>query len=152
MGINDSYWMRQAYQQALLAQQEGEVPVGALLVNEQQQLIAISRNAVQRSHDPTEHAEIRVLRQAAAVVQNHRLLGCTLYVTLEPCAMCAGALVHARVKRVVFAARDFKAGAAGSVFYLFQGYAFIHKFQIDEGIMEVSCSLLLSNFFKSCRE
>lgn len=144
--------MRHAYQQALLAQQEGEVPVGALLVDTQQQLIAINRNAVQKSHDPTEHAEIRVLRQAARVLQNHRLVGCTLYVTLEPCAMCAGALVHARVKRVVFATRDFKAGAAGSVYNLLQGYPLNHKVQIDEGVMQVPCSSLLSDFFKSCRE
>lgn len=149
--MNDHYWMSQAYEQALLAQKEGEVPVGAVIVDENNHLLSVGRNAMQQSHDPTDHAEIRALREAAVALENHRLLGCTLFVTLEPCAMCAGALIHARIKRLVFAARDFKAGAAGSVYNLLQGYPLNHKVQIDEGIMQEQCAFLLSSFFKSCR-
>lgn len=143
--------MQQAYEQAFLAQNEGEVPVGAVLVSNEGELLGASRNAVQNSHDPSDHAEVRVIRQAAQQLKNHRLLDTTLYVTLEPCPMCAGLIVHARIKRVVFATRDFKAGAAGSVYNLLQGYPLNHKVQIDEGIMQSECALLLSDFFKACR-
>jgi tRNA(adenine34) deaminase len=149
--MNDQYWMQQAYEQAFLAQNEGEVPVGAVLVSNEGELLGANRNAVQNSHDPSEHAEVRVIRQAAQQLKNHRLLDTTLYVTLEPCPMCAGLIVHARIKRVVFATRDFKAGAAGSVYNLLQGYPLNHKVQIDEGIMQSECALLLSDFFKACR-
>lgn len=149
--MNDQYWMQQAYEQAFLAQSEGEVPVGAVLVSSEGELLGASRNAVQNSHDPADHAEVRVIRQAAQQLKNHRLLDTTLYVTLEPCPMCAGLIVHARIKRVVFATRDFKAGAAGSVYNLLQGYPLNHKVQIDEGIMQSECALLLSDFFKACR-
>ena len=151
MGMNDLYWMQQAYEQALLAKAQAEVPVGAVLVSKENQLLAAGRNTVQCEHDPAGHAEINTLRQASLLVQNHRLLDTTLYVTLEPCAMCAGALVHARVKRLVFATRDFKAGAAGSLFNLLQGYPLNHQVFIDEGIMQKECSLLLTDFFKTCR-
>ena len=151
MGMNDLFWMKKAYEQALLAQQEGEVPVGAVLVSKENQIIGLGRNALQQSHDPTDHAEIRALRAASLTLGNHRLLDSTLYVTLEPCVMCAGALVHARVKRLVFATRDFKAGAAGSVYNLLQGYPLNHKVFIDEGIMQEPCALLLHEFFEACR-
>lgn len=151
MGMNDRFWMKQAYEQAILAGQEGEVPVGAVLVDKENQLIGIGRNALQTSHDPTDHAEIRALRDASAKLKNHRLLDSTLYVTLEPCTMCAGAIVHARVKRLVFATRDFKAGAAGSVYNLLQGYPLNHKVMIDEGIMQEECASLLHDFFKMRR-
>lgn len=150
--MNDLYWMKQAYEQALLAEKEGEVPVGAVLVSKDNQLLGLGRNAVEQNYDPCDHAEIRALRQASLVLKNHRLLDSTLYVTLEPCAMCAGALVHARVKRLVFASRDFKAGAAGSVYNILQGYPLNHKVLIDEGIMESECTSLLQNFFKQRRE
>jgi tRNA(adenine34) deaminase len=150
--MNDHFWMNQAYLQALRAQDEGEVPVGAVLVSQDHQIIGIGRNTLEHSHDPTDHAEIRALRQASSLLKNHRLLDSTLYVTLEPCVMCAGALVHARIKRVVFASRDFKAGAAGSVFNLLQGHPLNHTVQIDEGPMEEVCSTLLTNFFKSRRD
>ena len=101
--------------------------------------------------DPTAHAEIVAIRAAAGYLQNYRLQNTTLYVTLEPCCMCAGALVHARVKRVVFATRDFKAGAAGSIFNLLQGYPLNHQVQIDEGIMQHECAAILNDFFKSRR-
>ncbi|MGC1181462.1 tRNA adenosine(34) deaminase TadA [Legionella sp.] len=149
--MNDHYWMEIAYKQAFLAQSEGEVPVGAVLVNMEGVLLGVGRNAVQNSHDPADHAEVRVIRQASQQLKNHRLLGTTLYVTLEPCSMCAGLLVHARIKRLVFATRDFKAGAAGSVCNLLQGNPLNHRVQIDEGIMQQESALLLSDFFKTCR-
>lgn len=149
--MNDHYWMNKAYEQALIAQEEGEVPVGAVLVSHDNQLLGTGRNALEHSHDPTDHAEICALRQASLVLNNHRLLNTTLYVTLEPCVMCAGAIVHARVKRLVFATRDFKAGAAGSVFNVLQGYPLNHKVLIDEGIMQERCSSLLREFFKRSR-
>lgn len=146
--MNDHYWMQIAFEQALLAQAEGEVPVGAVLVSKENQLIGLGRNFTQSSNDPSDHAEMRAIRQASQHLKNHRLLDTTLYVTLEPCAMCSGLLVHARIRRLVFAARDFKAGAAGSVYNLLQGYPLNHKVQIDEGVMQAECSLLLTNFFK----
>ncbi|VEB36962.1 tRNA-specific adenosine deaminase [Legionella sainthelensi] len=149
--MNDQYWMRQAYEQALLAQTEGEVPVGAVLVSKENQLLGAGRNLIQQSYDPSSHAEIHAIRQASQRLQNHRLLDTTLYVTLEPCAMCAGLMVHARISRLVFATRDFKSGAAGSVYNLLQGYPLNHKVQIDEGIMQAQCASLLSEFFKACR-
>ncbi|MBI2785356.1 MAG: nucleoside deaminase, partial [Legionella longbeachae] len=112
--MNDRYWMQKAYEQALLAHAEGEVPVGAVLVSKENQLIGMGRNLTQSSHDPSDHAEMRAIRQASQQLKNHRLLDTTLYVTLEPCAMCSGLMVHARIRRLVYAARDFKAGAAGS--------------------------------------
>jgi tRNA(adenine34) deaminase len=152
MGMSDKFWMNKAYEQALLAQEEGEVPVGAVLVSQDNKLLGEGRNAMEHSHDPTAHAEICALRQASLACNNHRLIHSTLYVTLEPCVMCAGALVHARVKRLVFATRDFKAGAAGSVFNLLHGYPLNHKVLIDEGIMQHTCANLLSDFFKQQRD
>ena len=149
--MNDQYWMQKAYEQAVLAQTEGEIPIGAVLVSKENKLLGSGRNAVQHSHDPSDHAEVKAMRQASQHLKNHRLLDSTLYVTLEPCSMCAGLIVHARIKRLVFATRDFKAGAAGSVYNLLQGYPLNHKVQIDEGIMQVECALLLSDFFKARR-
>lgn len=149
--MNDRLWMQMAYEQALLAQLEGEVPVGAVLVSKENELLGVGRNALQGSHDPSDHAEIRTIRQASQKLKNHRLLDTTLYVTLEPCAMCAGLIVQARIKRLVFATRDFKAGAAGSVFNLLQGVPLNHKVVIDEGVMQQECSNLLSDFFKFLR-
>lgn len=146
--MNDRFWMQKAYEQAVFAQAEGEVPVGAVLVSKDNQLLSSGRNSIQSSHDPSDHAEVCAIRDASQLLQNHRLLDTTLYVTLEPCAMCAGLIVHARIKRLVFATRDFKAGAAGSVYNLLQGYPLNHKVQIDEGIMQAECSLLLTDFFK----
>ncbi|KTD32476.1 tRNA-specific adenosine deaminase [Legionella moravica] len=140
-----------AYEQALLAQSEGEVPVGAVLVSKDNELLGVGRNALQKSHDPSDHAEFLSIRQAAQQLKNHRLLDTTLFVTLEPCVMCAGLIVQARIKRLVFATRDFKGGAAGSVFNLLQGYPLNHKVIIDEGLMQHECSSLLSDFFKTCR-
>ncbi|MFT4058621.1 MAG: tRNA adenosine(34) deaminase TadA [Legionella sp.] len=149
--MNDHYWMQKAYEQALFAQSEGEVPVGAVLVSKDNQLLASARNAIEKNQDPSEHAEVRVIRQAAQSLKNHRLLDTTLYATLEPCPMCAGLIVHARIQRLVFATRDFKTGAAGSVYNLLQGYPLNHKIQIDEGMMQAECAHLLSDFFKERR-
>lgn len=148
MGINDTYWMAQAFQFALKAKDQGEVPVGAVLISADNQLLGYGWNQVIQSNDPSAHAEIIAIRQATNQLKNYRLLNTTLYVTLEPCCMCAGALVHARIKRLVFATRDFKAGAAGSVYNLLRGYPLNHQLQIDEGIMQQECAALLTNFFR----
>lgn len=149
--MNDKFWMQKAYEQALLAQAEAEVPVGAVLISQNNELLGVGRNSTLKDTDPSAHAEIKAIRSAALTMNNHRLLDTTLYVTLEPCIMCAGLLVHARVKRLVFASRDFKAGAAGSVFNVVQGFPLNHKVIVDEGIMEHECSALLAGFFQSRR-
>lgn len=143
--------MQKAYEQALIAQSEGEVPVGAVLVNEKGELIGVGRNTLQTTHDPSDHAEFKAIRQAALSLKNHRLLNTTLYVTLEPCVMCAGLLVHARVRRLVFATRDLRAGAAGSAFNLLSGFPLNHQVIIDEGVMQAECSALLQDFFEERR-
>lgn len=144
--------MQKAFDQAKIAQSEGEVPVGAVLVSSSGELIGIGRNSLQHSHDPSDHAEFKAIRQAASALKNHRLLNTTLYVTLEPCVMCAGLLVHARIKRLVFATRDVRAGAAGSAFNLLSGHPLNHQVIIDEGVMQQECSALLAGFFDGCRD
>lgn len=139
--MSDLSWMEQAYRLAQEAEKAGEVPVGAVLISEDGELLGQGFNQTISQNDPTAHAEIVAIRKAAKHIQNHRLSNTTLYVTLEPCAMCAGALLHARVKRLVFATRDVKAGATGSVHNL------LHHVQIDEGVMQTECARLLSHFF-----
>ena len=151
MGVSDTVWMQHALDLARLAQQQGEVPVGAVLVSETNELLGRGWNQVIQSHDPTAHAEIVAIRDAAMHLQQYRLENTTLYVTLEPCCMCAGALVHARVKRVVFGTRDLNAGAAGSVYHLLQGARLNHAVQVDEGFLQQDCALLLTHFFKTKR-
>lgn len=148
---NDTLWMQEAYHLALLAKQQDEVPVGAILVDANQRILGHGWNQVIQRHDPTAHAEIIAIRAAAESLGNYRLLDTTLYVTLEPCPMCASALVHARVCRLVFATRDFNSGAAGSVYNLLNGYPLNHQIQIDEGLLQAECSILLENFFKERR-
>lgn len=145
--MNDAHWMQLALQEAQLAAQEGEVPVGAVVVRHGQ-LLATGRNASIRQNDPTAHAEVVALRAAAQVVGNYRLDDATLYVTLEPCPMCAGALLHARVGRVVFAAADPKTGAAGSVLNLFSHPALNHQTQLDQGVLADACAQELKQFFQ----
>lgn len=147
----DEQFMRRALELAAQAEQEGEVPVGALLVKDGQ-IIAEGWNRSIGDHDATAHAEIQVLRQAGQILQNYRLLDTTLYVTLEPCPMCAGALLHSRVKRIVFGAADLKAGAAGTVLNLFDTQAAYHYAQIESGLLEGECRLQLQNFFKRRRK
>ena len=146
MGMTDRERMAEAYALALQAQSEGEVPVGAVLFSEDGQCLGRGYNQVIQRHDPTAHAEIVAIREAARRIQNYRLQNTILYVTLEPCGMCATALVHARIQRLVFAARDVQAGAAGSVLNLLN-----HRVIVDEGVLQKECSLLLTNFFKSRR-
>lgn len=140
MGINDNHWMNCALLLAKKAQEQGEVPVGAVIVA-QNKLVGSGYNQVIHNHDPTAHAEIVAIRAAATLIENYRLTNMTLYVTLEPCTMCAGALMQARINRLVFGARDFKKGAAGS------RYNFLQTLQIDEGKLEPECSHLLKDFF-----
>ena len=146
----DRQFMQQAIEQAHLAAIAGEVPVGAVLVRDGQ-VISKAFNKPITNHDPSAHAEMLALRQAALAEQNYRLPGTTLYVTLEPCAMCAGAILHARVDRIVFGAPDPKTGAAGSVVDLFAMKQINHQTSFEGGIMGDECGQLLRNFFKERR-
>ncbi len=146
--------MRLAFDQALNAQLAGEVPVGAVImrmVDGVPQVLATGYNRPITTHDPTAHAEIVALRHAAQLLENYRLPGCTLYVTLEPCAMCAMALMHARLDRVVFAAADPKTGAAGSVVNLFAEPQLNHHTAVQGGLMSEAAGELLRDFFADRR-
>ena len=147
----DEAFMRLALEEAQAAGQAGEVPVGAVLVHDGQ-VLARGRNRPIAGHDPTAHAEIVALRDAAARLGNYRLDGCTLYVTLEPCSMCAGAMLHARLARVVYGARDPKTGVAGSVLDLFGERQLNHQTRVDGGVLEAECAALLQAFFQGRRE
>jgi len=142
--------MSHALSLAKNAAQQGEVPVGAVLVKDEQ-VIAEGWNCPIISHDPSAHAEIVALRKAAKIIGNYRLLDTTLYVTLEPCVMCAGAIIHARVKRLVFGANDFKTGAAGSVFDIFNSGKVNHVVDVQSAVMVDECGALLSDFFRARR-
>ncbi len=146
---SDEHWMRRALAEAAAAAAQGEVPVGAVVVRDGAELSG-GHNAVIQSADPTAHAEIVALRRAATVIGNYRLLGCTVFVTLEPCAMCVGALIHARVDRVVFAAIDPKAGALGSVFDLNTG-VLNHRLDVQSGVSADQSVALLQAFFRARR-
>jgi tRNA(adenine34) deaminase len=148
--VNDAAFMALALDEARQAAQAGEVPVGAVVVRDGE-VIASGRNSPVADSDPTSHAEIVALRAAARVLGNYRLDGCTLYVTLEPCAMCVGAMLHARLKRVVFGARDPKTGAAGSVVDLFSVDQLNHRTQVEGGVLQDKCGALLADFFKERR-
>ncbi|ORT50515.1 adenosine deaminase [Vibrio sp. qd031] len=147
----DNEYMRKAMSLASLAEQEGEVPVGALLVRDNE-IIATGWNRSIGQHDATAHAEIQVIRSAGEKLENYRLTDTTLYVTLEPCPMCAGALLHSRVGRIVFGAFDGKAGAAGSVLNLFESQAAYHYAEIEGGVLELECKAQLQAFFKRRRK
>lgn len=143
-------WMRHALSLAHRAEAEGEVPVGALIVRKGE-LIAEGWNQPVMSHDPTAHAEVMALRAAGIAENNYRLLDTTLYVTLEPCVMCAGAIIHARVGRVVYGAKDPRVGAAGSAFSLLGSDRFNHVVEVEGGVLAEECSDLLRRFFKARR-
>ncbi len=145
--MHDNYWMQQAFLLAKEAYVHAEVPVGAVLIGADGVILGSGYNQMIALNDPTAHAEILAIRNAANISNNYRLDGSTLYVTLEPCSMCAGAMIHARIRRLVFATRDFKSGAAGSVYNLLQGYPLNHTIQIDEGIMQKESAELLTDFF-----
>ncbi len=147
----DLYFMRKALALAQRARALNEVPIGAVVVDENGEIIGEGYNQPIRLCDPTAHAEILALRAAAQKKGNYRLLGCTLYVTLEPCPMCAGALVYARLKRVVFGAYDLKSGACGSLFTIVQDTRLNHQLQVQGGVLEEEARALLQKFFQSRR-
>ncbi|HKD60040.1 MAG TPA: tRNA adenosine(34) deaminase TadA [Terracidiphilus sp.] len=142
--------MREAVAEARKAASAGEVPIGAVLVC-RGEIIARGQNSVIRTSDPTAHAEIIALRQAARSFGNYRLLGCSLFVTLEPCAMCAGAMIHARIDRLVYAAADPKAGACGSVLSVINHPQLNHQMQVQVGFLAEQSSELLRSFFRERR-
>jgi len=148
--MTDEAFMRRALELAQRAQAEGEVPVGAVVALEEK-ILGEGWNRPIAAADPTAHAEIQAMRAASAALSNYRLTGATLYVTLEPCVMCAGAMFHARIGRVVFGASDPKAGAAGSVVDLFKNEKMNHHTQIQGGMLAEECGALLSRFFASRR-
>ena len=147
---DDAYFMEQAIAQARRAEALGEVPVGAVVVRDGA-VIATGYNHPIGTHDPTAHAEIMALRTAAQVLGNYRLPGCTLYVTLEPCAMCSGAMMHARLARVVYGATDPKTGACGSVLNLFDEAMLNHHTALHGGVLGEQCGALLREFFATRR-
>lgn len=150
MNPDDEKFMREALALARQAEAAGEVPVGAVLVKDGA-IITSGWNQPISAHDPTAHAEVMVLRAAGRIAGNYRLTGTTLYVTLEPCAMCAGALVHARVGRLVYGAADPKTGAAGSVFDLMRTDKLNHRIEVTGGVLTEECGALLKDFFSRRR-
>ncbi len=146
----DLDFLQLALEEAIAAGQAGEVPVGAVLVH-QGAVLASAQNRVLRDSDPTAHAEVLALRAGGLAMGNYRLNGCSLFVTLEPCSMCAGALVHARVDRVVYATADPKAGAAGSVLTVINHPRLNHQMQLDSGLLADESSELLKAFFRERR-
>ncbi len=146
----DRHWMARALVLAREAENAGEVPVGALVVLDDV-IIGEGRNCMIGKHDPSAHAEIEALRDAGGRLGNYRFPDATLYVTLEPCVMCAGAMIHARIGRVVFAARDPKTGAAGSMFDILQSDRHNHKLEVSAGICAQEAATMLSDFFRSRR-
>jgi len=147
---DDYFYMSQALNLAKKAAQLGEVPVGALLVKEGE-VIAKGWNRPISTSDPSAHAEMMALRLGAARLNNYRLLDTTLYITLEPCLMCVGAIIHARVARVVFGANDLKTGAAGSAFDLLDSEKHNHRLEVESGVLAEACGGVLSAFFRQRR-
>lgn len=148
---SDEDWMRYALELAERADREGEIPVGAVLVQDNQ-VIAEGWNRPISTHNPTAHAEIMALQLGGLALQNYRLLNTTLYVTLEPCVMCAGAMVHSRIQRLVYGASDLKTGAAGSLMDILGHPGMNHHVEVTAGILAEECSARLSDFFKRRRE
>ncbi|MCU7799184.1 MAG: tRNA adenosine(34) deaminase TadA [gamma proteobacterium symbiont of Lucinoma myriamae] len=151
MSLTDEYWMRHALSLAHKAAELGEVPVGAVLVKDEQ-LVSEGWNQPIVQHDPTAHAEILAIRAAAQQFKNYRLPGTTLYITIEPCSMCAGAIIHARISRVVFGASEPRAGAAGSALNLLQNEQFNHQTEVISGVLAAECGQVLKDFFFFKRE
>ncbi|PPT78835.1 tRNA adenosine(34) deaminase TadA [Xanthomonas arboricola pv. populi] len=148
----DQQWMQRALQLAERAERDfDEIPVGALLIDTQGNVLGEGWNFNIASHDPSAHAEIMAMREGGRRLANHRLIGCTLYVTLEPCAMCAMAMIHARIARVVFAASDPKTGACGSVFDLLADPRHNHRVQVSGGVLAAEAGLRLTNYFRAKR-
>ena len=149
-GTPEEIWMREAMAEARAAEQAGEVPVGAVVVREGT-VVGRGRNRVIADADPTAHAEIVAMREAGSALGNYRLEGCTLYATLEPCAMCAGAILHARLARLVYAAADPKAGACGSVLAVLNHPQLNHRVEVSAGLLAAECGAMLSSFFRARR-
>ena len=147
---NDELWMEEALRSAQRALEAGEVPVGAVVVLGQQ-IVGRGWNRNIGEHDPTAHAEIVALREAGATIGNHRLADCDLFVTIEPCAMCAGAMVHARIRRLIYGADDAKAGAVRSVMQLLDHPQLNHRVDVCSGVLAGRCAGILQEFFRSRR-
>jgi len=147
---DDTTYMQEAIAEAQLARAKGEVPIGAVIVH-QGQIIGRGHNLRETSNDPTSHAEMVAIRQAAAAIGHWRLLETTLYVTLEPCVMCMGAIILARIPRLVYACRDPRAGAVGSIYDFARDERFNHQVDATEGVLGAECSALLSGFFQELR-
>ncbi|HSM87176.1 MAG TPA: tRNA adenosine(34) deaminase TadA [Candidatus Limnocylindrales bacterium] len=148
---HDCAWMQLALEQARLAAASGEVPVGALVIKDGE-IVGLGHNRNLLDNDPTAHAEIVALRQAASRLGNHRLPGCVMYATIEPCSMCAGAITHARIARLVYGADDPKAGAAGSALNVLNHPSLNHRMEVTAGILQQECSALLTHFFEQRRK
>jgi tRNA(adenine34) deaminase len=148
----DQEWMREAIRAAGEARQLGEVPIGACIVDENGELLAVAGNRTISNHDPTAHAEILALRDAAAGIGNYRLTDATVYSTIEPCAMCAGALVNARVRRLVYGARDERFGAVETHFRICDSEVLNHRIEIEAGVLADECRSLMQDFFRERRE
>ena len=146
----DEEWMQYALQLAKKSEQRDEVPVGAIVIHKNK-IIGEGWNHPISSNNPTAHAEIMALQDAGEKIGNYRLLDSTMYVTLEPCVMCAGALVHARIAKLVYAVDDQKTGACGSVFNMVQAEELNHNIEIKKGVLEKECQALIKNFFKEKR-
>ena len=151
MDLMHKYFMKLALTEAQKAGQMDEIPIGAAIIADNKNVLALEHNRTIALNDPTAHAEILALRRAADKVGNYRLLNSTLYVTVEPCPMCMGAIIHARVARVVFGTRDHKWGAAGSLYNFAQDHRFNHQPEIIEGICAEECKKLMQDFFISKR-
>lgn len=144
------YYMRQAIKEAEKAYKKLEVPVGAIIVKDDK-IIARAHNQKETKTDTTKHAEILAIQKASKKLKSWRLIDCEMYVTLEPCSMCAGAMINSRIKKVYIGAKDEKTGAVGSVLNLFNDYTFNHKVEVETGIMEKECQKILKQFFKELR-
>lgn len=149
--VNDEIFMQLALTEAKKAYAEGEVPIGAVLKDESGVLVCAEHNRIEQLDDATAHAEILLLRKATKILGRRKLSTCTIYVTLEPCAMCAGALVLCRLKRLVYGAVDSKFGACESIFNVTNNSALNHQLQVTAGVLENDCRELLKNFFENCR-
>jgi tRNA(adenine34) deaminase len=148
----DTGWMREALRAAREAGEADEVPIGACIVTADEQLLAFAGNRTRRDCDPTAHAEIVVLREAARVIKNYRLVGARLYVTIEPCAMCAGAMIQARIARLIYGALDERAGSLESHFRIFDNSSLNHRIEYKGGVLETECRTLMQEFFRARRK
>lgn len=149
--MNDKHWMEKALELARKAEQAGEVPVGAVLVKDNQ-LIAEGWNQPITSHDATSHAEIMAMREAGKKLNNYRLIDTVMYVTLEPCSMCVGAMIHARVSKIIYAASEPRTGALGGAFNLLDANQHNHIFEVEAGLMAEESKAMLQRFFRSRRK